>query len=128
VQATRAQDIEAAKKGEQFQIQDRARPPVKPIAPNKPFIVILGLLGGLGFGVGLGVLIEFLAHTVWNEEEFAHRYPDLTILGSIPNLDAATDVSGGLWGRRVRSKTAGVALFLGAAVARLLLFLGGPLA
>ena len=128
VQATRAQDIEAAKKGEQFQIQDRARPPVKPVAPNRPFIVILGLLGGLGFGVGLAVLLEFLAHTVWNEEEFAHRYPHVTILGSIPNLDADTDVSRGARGRRARSKTAEVALFLGAAVAHLLLVFGGPLA
>lgn len=93
-QASRAQDIEAAKKGEQFQIQDRARPPVKPAKPNVPAIVLLGLLGGLVLGAGFAALLEFLDHTVRNEEEFAHRYPDLPILGSIPNLDADTPTGG----------------------------------
>jgi polysaccharide chain length determinant protein (PEP-CTERM system associated) len=126
VQATRAQDIEAAKKGEQFQIQDRANPPVKPVAPNKPFMVIFGLLAGLGLGAGLAVALEFLAHTVWNEEEFAHRYPHLTILGSIPNLDADMGGPRKSRGRRARSKAAEVALVGAAAVAHLLLVLGGP--
>jgi len=105
-QAKRAQDIEAAKKGEQFQIQDRARPPVAPSQPNVIQIVLLGLLGGLGLGVGLAALLEFIDHTVRNEEEFAHRYPDLPILGSIPNLDAETHASGGLLGRYARSRNA----------------------
>ncbi len=105
-QAKRAQDIEAAKKGEQFQIQDRARPPVKPAKPNVPAIVLLGLLGGMGLGVGVALLLEFLDHTVRNEEEFARRYPDLPILGSIPNLDADTTPPGGMTHRHVKAKSA----------------------
>ena len=105
-QAKRAQDIEAAKKGEQFQIQDRARPPVKPSEPNVMQIVLLGLLGGLGLGAGLASLLEFIDHTVRSEEEFAHRYPDLAILGSIPNLDADTGGSGAGMGRYARSRNA----------------------
>ena len=105
-QAKRAQDIEAAKKGEQFQIQDRARPPVAPSQPNVMQIVLLGLLGGLGLGVGLSALLEFIDHTVRSEEEFAHRYPDLPILGSIPNLDADTHPPGGLLGGYARSRNA----------------------
>jgi succinoglycan biosynthesis transport protein ExoP len=104
-QAKRAQDIEAAKKGEQFQIQDRARPPVKPSQPNVMQIVLLGLLGGLGLGVGLAALLEFIDHTVRSEEEFVHRYPDLPILGSIPNLDAEAHAPGGL-GRYAGSRNA----------------------
>jgi polysaccharide chain length determinant protein (PEP-CTERM system associated) len=104
-QAKRAQDIEAAKKGEQFQIQDRARPPVKPSQPNVMQIVLLGLLGGLGLGVGLAALLEFIDHTVRNEEEFAHRYPDLPILGSIPNLDAETHAPTGILGRYAGSRS-----------------------
>lgn len=127
-QARRAQDIEAAKKGEQFQIQDRARPSVKPDKPNVPAIVLLGLLGGLGLGVGLASLLEFLDHTVRSEDEFARRYPDFPILGSIPNLDADTTAPVGFLRRRIRSKSAAGVFFLGAAVAHLLLVPGGPLA
>ena len=105
-QAQRAQDIEAAKKGEQFQIQDRARPPVTPSSPNVMQIVFLGLMGGLGMGVGLVALLEFIDHTVRSEDEFANRYPDLPILGSIPNLDAETHAPGGLLGRYARSRNA----------------------
>jgi succinoglycan biosynthesis transport protein ExoP len=105
-QAKRAQDIEAAKKGEQFQIQDRARPPVTPSQPNVMQIVLLGLLLGLGLGVGLAALLEFLDHTVRSEDELAHRYPDLPVLGSIPNLDAETPTAGGLLGRYARSRNA----------------------
>jgi polysaccharide chain length determinant protein (PEP-CTERM system associated) len=105
-QARRAQDIEAAKKGEQFQIQDRARPPVKPSQPNVMQIVLLGLLAGLVLGVGLAALLEFIDHTVRNEEEFAHRYPDLPILGSIPNLDADARAPGGMMGRYAGSRNA----------------------
>ncbi len=124
-QALRAQDLEAAKKGEQFQIQDLARPPVKPASPNVPQIVLLGLLGGLGLGVGLASLLEFSNHSIRNEEEFAHRYPDLPILGSIPNLDADTRPSGGLLGRYGRSKSAAGVFLLGVAVARALVVAGG---
>lgn len=125
-QAKRAQDIEAAKKGEQFQIQDRARPPVKPAKPNVPAIVMLGLLGGLGLGVGFAALLEFLDHTVRSEDEFARRYPSLPILGSIPNLDADTTAPIGLAGRRMSSKSAASAVLLGVAIAHVLLVVGGP--
>lgn len=127
-QAKRAQDIEAAKKGEQFQIQDRARPPVAPSEPKVLQIVLLGLLGGLGLGVGLASVLELVDSTVRNEEEFAHRYPELPILGSIPNLDADTTPPAGILGRGFRSKSAAGLLVLGALLAHAVLASGGPLA
>ena len=127
-QAQRAQDIEAAKKGEQFQIQDRASPPTTPSAPKVPQILLLGLLGGLALGVGLAALLEFIDQTVRNEEEFAHRFPDMPILGSIPNLDVDAVAPGGLMGRYVRSKMTARVFFLGVAAAHLILVAGGPLA
>jgi len=116
-QAERAQDLEAAKKGEQFQIQDRARPPVKPVSPNVPLILVFGSLGGLILGVLLAGLLEISNHSVRSEEEFEHRYPDLPILGSIPNLDADTAPSGGFLGRYGRSKTIASVILIGIVVA-----------
>jgi hypothetical protein len=75
-----------------------------------PAIVLLGLLGGLALGVGFASLLEFLDHTVRNEEEFAHRYPNLPILGSIPNLDADVTPAGRVKPRHVKTKTAAGAL------------------
>ena len=88
------------------QIQDRARPPVTPAQPNIPQIVLLGLFGGLGLGIGLASLLELIDSTVRNEEEFAHRYPDLPILGSIPNLYADTTAPGKFIGGNMRPNTA----------------------
>lgn len=90
-QARRVKAIEDAKKGEQFEIQDRAVPPAVPYKPKVLQLLALGLLGGLGLGAGLAAVLEFLDHTVKNEDEFARWYPDLRVLGAIPNLD--TDAS-----------------------------------
>jgi uncharacterized protein involved in exopolysaccharide biosynthesis len=125
-QAKRAQDIEFAKKGEQFEIQDRASPPTSPSAPKVPQIVLIGLLAGLALGVGLAALLEFIDHTVRNEEEFARRFPDLPILGSIPNLDFEATAPG-LVGRYIRSKSGTGLCFLGATLVSLLLRVGGRL-
>ncbi len=126
-QARRAQDIEAAKKGEQFQIQDRARPPSNPARPNIPMILIAGLVGGLALGVGIAAILEFIDHTVRNEDEFADRYPGLPILGSIPNLDADPTPPGGLLGTIGRSKSAAGAIVLTALLTHFILAAGGPL-
>lgn len=122
-QAQRAQDIEVERKGEQFQVQDRARPPAVPFKPNLVQLVIMGLMSGIGFGAAVAVGLEFLDQTVRNEDELAGRFPDLPILGSIPALDADTAPSRGLLRRRAKSAAAGAAL-LAVAAAHLLLAAG----
>jgi succinoglycan biosynthesis transport protein ExoP len=89
--AKRAQDIENAKKGEQFTIQDKANPPAVPFKPQVLKLLLMGLAAGLGLGVGLALLLEFIDHTVKNEDEFASMYPDLPVLGAIPNLDRGAE-------------------------------------
>jgi succinoglycan biosynthesis transport protein ExoP len=127
-QAQRSQDIEVARKGEQFQVQDRARPPAVPFKPNFAQLVMMGLLGGLAFGAGIAALLEFLDQTVRSEDEFAGRFPDLPILGSIPGLDTDKSPSRGLLGRRAKSGAAAGAIVLAAALAHVLAARGGFLA
>jgi polysaccharide chain length determinant protein (PEP-CTERM system associated) len=87
-QARRAQELEVSKLGEQFQIQDRAYPPAVPFAPDPVRYLVGALVLGLVLGAGAVAAREALDQSVWNEEEFAARCPDLPVYGVIPNLDA----------------------------------------
>jgi protein tyrosine kinase modulator len=84
--ARRSQEVEEAKKGDQFQIQDAARPPAVPYQPVLMQLLLMGILAGAGVGVGITALLEFLDQSVRSEEQFADIFPDVAILGSIPNL------------------------------------------
>jgi polysaccharide chain length determinant protein (PEP-CTERM system associated) len=88
-QARRAQELEVSKLGEQFQIQDRAYPPTTPFAPDVLRYLLIALVAGLTLGTAAVAAREALDPSVWNEEEFAARCPDLPVYGVIPNLDAA---------------------------------------
>jgi capsular polysaccharide biosynthesis protein len=49
-------------------------------------VLLLGLAAGAGVGGGIAALLEFLDQSVRSEEHFADLFPDVVILGSIPNL------------------------------------------
>ena len=124
-QAKRAQDIEANRKGEQFLVQDRARPPAVPYKPNLIQFLLMGAFGGLALGAAVSAALEFLDQAVRSEDEFSSRFPDLPILGSIPSLDADSPSSRGVFGRRTKGAAA---LLVAAALVEVVLRHGGPVA
>lgn len=109
-QTERSLDLEAAKKGEQFQIQDRARAPGRPYDPQLFMLLLMGLGAGLGVGVGLTALLEFLDQSVRSEEQFAALFPDVTILGTIPNLVATTPAKSRAKGSAQKAAAGAIAL------------------
>lgn len=86
-QAQHSQDLEDSKKGEQFQIQDRAYPPTEPYKPNLLAYVLAGIGLGLVIGVGATAAREFVDQTVRGEDQFAVLFPDLPVYAVIPNLN-----------------------------------------
>ena len=78
-----AQQAEAQNK---FRIIEPASIPMKPVSPNKPKIMILGAILGLGLGVGTVLLTEFLDHSFRKVEE-AEKYLGLKVLGAVPKMD-----------------------------------------
>ncbi len=68
-----------------IRIVDRARAPVRPSSPNKKRNLILALLLGLGGGVGLAFLFDFLDNTVKTSED-VERYGGLPTLGVVPRF------------------------------------------
>ena len=58
LEAAVAADMERQVKGERFRVLESAVPPLQPTSPNRPLILVVGLLLGLALGGGIGVLLE----------------------------------------------------------------------
>jgi polysaccharide chain length determinant protein (PEP-CTERM system associated) len=78
-----SENMEKKQKGEQFQLIDRANLPQLPVAPNRPRIVILGVVLGLGAGLGAAFLLEML-NTSFKRTEDLDGYVKVPILATLP--------------------------------------------
>lgn len=101
--ASRGEDLEEARNADQFRIQDPALPPLTPYQPVLFQIILLCTVVGLGAGVGVAALLEFLDQTFKNEDEFRTAFPDIPVLVSIPTIDG-----GGRGRKRKKVKRTGV--------------------
>jgi polysaccharide chain length determinant protein (PEP-CTERM system associated) len=111
-----AANLERRQIGEQFKILDPARLPEKPTSPNRPQLQSLGLAAGIGFGVALMALIEYLDKTIKSEADVMAAL-NLLVLATVPVLPEV----GARFARRRRliavSATVLVTAAIGAAVA-----------
>ncbi len=63
-EATLAQQLESSSKGERFVLAQPANTPLRPIKPNRPAILIIGLFLALGTGAGLASVAEYYDRTI----------------------------------------------------------------
>ncbi|MGE5304032.1 MAG: XrtA system polysaccharide chain length determinant [Alphaproteobacteria bacterium] len=80
-----SENMEKKQKGEQFQILDPANYPLKPVRPNRPLIILFGLIAGLAGGVGIAFVWDTLDTSFKRSDEFA-GYVNIPLLATIPAL------------------------------------------
>jgi polysaccharide chain length determinant protein (PEP-CTERM system associated) len=70
-EASTGEQIEANAQGGNFSLVEPASPPMSPVRPNRMRILAVGAIAGLGGGLALVVLLEFLNKTVRRPSELA---------------------------------------------------------
>jgi polysaccharide biosynthesis transport protein len=78
-----AESLEKRQKGEQFRILDPANVPASAESPNRPLILLGGLIAGCGLGFGAAYGIEMLRPAFRRSDE-AETMLGLPVLASIP--------------------------------------------
>jgi polysaccharide chain length determinant protein (PEP-CTERM system associated) len=85
-----AANLERRQIGEQFKILDPANRPERPFSPNRRFIALGGIVGGLAIGIGLIVLLEFRDQTFRTDRDIVQAL-GLPVLAMIPRMPNAAE-------------------------------------
>jgi polysaccharide biosynthesis transport protein len=91
MEANVAQGLEKEKMGERFTIIDPARLPEKPVKPNVPAILLIGLFLGIGAGVGTASLREFNDQSVRSPNALT-TITHLPVLVAVPEIIIEKDI------------------------------------
>lgn len=90
MQAEVAQELEKERKGERFSLIDPPQFPEKPRSPNRPAILLLGMVAGLGSGMGAGGALEVLDRSIKTPLQLARVAP-APVLSVIPHIETARE-------------------------------------
>ena len=88
LQAKLSENLEKRQKGERFTVVDPANLPERPFKPNRPVVALMGPFFGMGMGVGIVLLIEFLNPAFRKPEDFEDIIK-LRVLSTIPEFPVA---------------------------------------
>jgi hypothetical protein len=83
--ASVAANMERRQKGEQFRVLEPAYPPPEPTSPNRPLIIVLGLLLGVAAGAGLALLLD-AADSSYHDSRALQSALRLPVLAAIPAI------------------------------------------
>ena len=106
MEAKVAHGLEKEQMGERFTLIDPARLPEKPVRPNRPVVLLIGLIFGIGAGVGTASLQESTDHSVRRTEDLPTAFP---VLSGIPEIVTREDV---LRKRRRMTMVGGITMLL----------------
>lgn len=85
LEAQIAVNMEKKQKGEQFRIIDHARVQQKPVHPDIKKMVVFVLAAGVGLGLGVVALLEFLMQT-FRGARAVEAYTSIPVIASIPTI------------------------------------------
>ncbi|NPV04857.1 MAG: chain-length determining protein [Syntrophaceae bacterium] len=109
-----ASGLEKGQMGERFTLIDAARLPEKPVRPNVPAILLIGLVLGIGTGVGAAALREFSDQSVRTAAALSGAL-GLPVLAVIPEIVTAEDSARNVQFRRQAAVAAVVVLIVAVA-------------
>ncbi len=92
LEAQVSEGLEAQRKGERFSLIDPPLLPEKPVKPNRPAILILGVIVSMAGGVGYGAAVENLDHSVRSAGALERivRVSPLAVIPFVPNDEDRT--------------------------------------
>ena len=86
-----ASGLEKGQMGERFTLMDAANFPEKPVSPNVPAILLIGLILGIGAGVGSASFKEFTDQSVYSAEVLSAAI-SIPVLAVIPEIYTAGEI------------------------------------
>lgn len=120
-----SENMEKKQKGEQFRIVDPASFPQNPASPNRPRMIIVGILLGIGAGISTSFLLERF-NTSFKRTDDLEGFTNIPLLATLPTITTRGQVIA-QWHERsililASGATLAVGLFLIPLVVRTLLF------
>jgi polysaccharide biosynthesis transport protein len=85
-----AQSLESDRQGERFNLIDPPLPPEEPISPNRPLVVMAGLVLSLALAAAMAMLREVLDTTIRSRDELL-QLVGVAPLALIPHIETEAD-------------------------------------
>ncbi len=100
-----AADMERRQQGERFRVLEEAVPADELASPNRPVIIVMGFVFGLGLGLAAALLVESSDRSFHDSRTLQERL-GIPVLASVPDVILASDR---VLARRRRFRTAALA-------------------